>query len=800
MNHETITNLLLMGDPMRRLLGISRETASKMDIKNIYFAAGWPVRSVVIFLAVATLWFGALYLMDGRRPSLWVKIPLLLLRLMALCALGAMLLQPMLRMHHSDVVKPSVLLLVDNSLSMGFRDPRLPADRAAQVERATGLDGRSVTRAKVVEKLINDSKRPLIPYLIAHNYNVHLYRFSSEPLTVSIPVKASQLKSWQFEDTPDPIRGNSTQIGTALQKALDDVAGQPVAGALILSDGGNNLGDDPVSLAQRAHEQGVKLSDLGVGDPTPTRDIAITEALADQVVRKNSQVQVFVGVSQRGYQGKTITLTLRRGGQVIGAKALVLGPPSRKQTVAFTYTPKQDGVYTYTVSTPVQPKEITGDNNHRSFMQKVTSKKLKILYVENEPRWEYRYLKNAILRDKEISFSCLMTAPNSPPGGEGNVPIYRFPQDEKSLFDYDILILGDVPRSYFSALQLENIRHFVEDKGSSLIVICGQQHMPQEYRGTPLEAIFPVTLPSTPQQVITDEPFQWELTAAGRQDPLLKMSDDPAENQRIWAAMPGMYWCAGVNRAKPGATVLAVNSLRSNAYGKDILLAVQSFGAGRCLMTTTDGCWRWRWKVGDRYFYRYWGQAIRAMTPNETPGGNRYTQINPDRSEYLLGDRVSIHARLLDTFYRPVKDRTVSARLTSDAGVTSSIVMSAIPGSPGLFSADFLADRIGKFQISVASPASPAARASAPFLVQSIALEKQQPEMNEDLLKKMAMAGGGIYLHPDELKDWTDGLKKNVQLIRSETEVELWDAPILLILFIIPLTIEWLVRKRSGML
>lgn len=792
-------NMVLMSDWSRRLLGISQDVANKFDVHSIGFAAGWTMRALAIFLIAAALWHGIIYLKDGKRPSLWIKAPLLVLRMIALCALIGMLFQPMLRMQRSDKVRPSVILLVDNSLSMGFKDPRLSGVRADQVRRATGGDPYNMTRLEAVKRTVNNSGVNMVAEL-TKKYNLRLYRFASEPQPVPLPVDAKKLKNYHINLTVDERRGNSTQMGSALRRALDDVSGQPVAGALVMTDGGNNMGDDPVTIAERGKSQGIRISSLGIGDPTPTRDIALAEVLADQVVRKDGQVQVFASVTHRGYEGKTVTLTLRRGGETIGVQSVRLGAAQRKQTVTFTYVPKDVGSFTYTVNVSALSGEITSENNRRNFLQKVTSKKLKILYVEGDPRWEYRYLKNAILRDKEIIFSCLLTAPDSPKGGEGNVPIYQFPQDEKTLFDYDIVILGDVPRNYFSTVQLRNLRRFVEDKGSSLIVICGEKHMPYEYRNTPLESVFPVTIPSTPEPVITQEPFRWELTPAGQQDPLLRMDDDPTESRRIWTTLQGMYWCAGVTKAKPGATVLAVNPARSNGYGKRIVLAVQSYGSGRCLLSTTDGCWRWRWKVGDRYFYRYWGQAIRSMTPEEMPGGNRFAQVNADRGEYLLGERVVLHARLLDAFYRPIKDKQVNASLNGETGVSTSVLMNSIPGSPGLFSADFLADRIGKYRVSLGSPAQPGALANANFLVQSVALEKQQPEMNEDLLKKLAAGGGGGYYHPDEVKEWMKSLKVNEQVIKSESEIELWDAPFFLVMFIVPLALEWLIRKRSGLL
>lgn len=793
-----------MGDTLRRLLGVGPDVAREIDRSQVYLAGGLSVRVAAAIVAAGALWFGWFYLRDGKRPSLWVKTPLLLLRLTALAALLVILLQPMLRLTHVHRQKANVVVLVDTSGSMAVPDPKLPPDRAERTAAAASIsipDAMRLTRAQLVERIANAPRTDLLRTL-SKRFQLRLYTFDSTAKPVDSAAKSGRPATDQqvLHIVPDQVHGTSTQIGGALRRAIDDVAGQPVAGALVLSDGGNNLGEDPVTTAERARRLGMPVSTFGIGDPTPTRDMSITEVLADKVARKDATVQVFAGLAHRGYEGRTVSITLRRGSETIGTKSLTLGPSTRKESVAFTYVPRQVGQFSYDVSVTELPGEIDYTNNRRQFLQQVVGKQLKMLYVEGEPRWEYRYLKNAILRDTQIRFGCILVSATAKNGGEGNIPIYSFPADEKSLFDYDVLILGDVPRSYFSELQLRNIRRFVEDRGGSLIVISGEKHTPNEYRGTLIEQVFPVVLLPFAEQVKTDVPFHWELTAEGRQDPLLRMAESSAESAQIWRDMPGMLWQAGVERAKPGATVLVVNSDRSNSYGKRVVLAVQSFGAGRCLLSTSDSTWRWRWRVGDRYFYRYWGQAIRAMTPHETPGGNRFVQVNADRSEYLLGDRVSIHARLLDTFYRPIKEPRVAATLRGENGAPVQLVLNAVPGSSGLFSADILAERVGKFELSLSSPANPGQPATTTYLIQSIALEKQQPEMNEELLKRIAKAGGGKYVHPDELRAWADNLPAKDLVVTSETEVELWDSPVLLTLFIFPLVLEWLVRKRSGML
>jgi hypothetical protein len=782
--------MLLLSSFFRWMLGIQASADGTSEL--YYFASPWKPWFIGLMSVIALAWFASLYHKDGTRPKWLVKGPLLALRLIAIASVVLIIMQPMMRLTHVEIVKPAVVVLADGSQSMAEKDAKLPNDRVGMADKAIGGKSAGLTRSQIAERMVTRDGGLLTKLQDKASARVYRFAGATEPVDAKIG-----------KPTPlmlDDKRSTTTQIGSALKRIQQDLAGQNVGGVLVISDGGNNLGSDPIAVAQELKGQGMVVSTLGLGDPTPTRDLAVTDVLADQVVRKDNVTQAFVGVEHRGYGGRDVQVVLKRGSSVIGTQTIKLGPDGKKQTATFTFTPKESGKFSYTASIAPIQGEITVANNQRRFEQQVVTKRLKILYIEGEPRWEYRYLKNAILRDKQIEFGCLLSSSKQQLGGEGNIKVFGFPNDEKALFAYDILIIGDVPRNFFTQTQLRNIRRFVEDKGSSLIVISGEKHLPGEYVGSPLEDIFPVTLPNVPEQIRTFEPFQWELTGEGRRDPILRMDDDPARSLDIWQKLPGVNWQFGASRAKPGATVLAVNSQRSNVHGKLVILSVQSFGAGRCLMSTSDSTWKWRYRVGDRYFYRYWGQVIRSMTPTETPGGNRFAQVNADRAEYVLGEQVSLHARLLDSFYRPVKANKVDAIVKVDTGAQFRVTLNAIPGSAGLFSADFLADRVGKFEVQIASPANPSAIAKANFGVESVELEKQQPELNIAMLKRIAQAGGGKYYMPDQTDAWLASLKLDAQKVKSESEKELFDKPALLILCLIALTLEWLIRKRSGLL
>lgn len=783
------------------LLAVPPQAAHNIQQMHLSFAARWPQQVLIVLILAAFLWFTYNYWKDGTRPSWWFKGPMVALRMLAIAALLTMLAQPVLRLNHSDKVRPNAVILVDNSDSMNRPDPRLPASRATIEANATGLDALQVgsqTRLARANALLNRAKALTE---LSKRYNVRLYSFAAKPHPVPLPTQAGKQQGYQFAIAPDPKFGDSTQMGSALRQPLDELAGQPIAGAIVISDGGSNLGEDPLATAEAAKQAGVRVSALGIGDPTKTKDIAILSVLADDVVRVNNTVSVYAALTQRGYTGRTITVTLKRNGVTVGSEALKLGPDDQKQEVRFNYVPTQGGQFFYTVETAVLPGEIAADNNKRTFPQTVISKKLKVLYVEEEPRYEYRYLHNAIMRDTSLDFACLLlNGDNLNSGGEGNYPIKGFPATEKELFDYDIIVLGDVPRAYFSDPQLQAIRRFVEDRGASLLVIAGEQHMPHEYAGTPLEAVLPAVVSFSPNPVLTEEPFQWQLTPEGRRSPIMQLDENEAENSRIWSTLPGMFWAAGVPRVKPGATVLATHQNRRNSDGLYPVVVYQPFGSGKCFLELVDSTWRWRWRVGDRYFYRYWGQVFRTLTPKELPGNSRFVQLNADRSAYRLGQKVLLNARLLDSYYHPIKADTAIATVRTGTGQEQKLNMQPTPGSPGLFTAQLQPDRVGRYEVSLYSPSTPGARATAGFVVETEALEKQRPELDETLLRKVASAGGGKYYRADQLAEWIKSLPNNGLTVRTEEELELWDAPLLLVLFITPLALEWLIRKRTGLL
>jgi len=787
-----------------RLLGIEpgRDT---LEADRVFFVQPWPVAAgVVVGLGLLgwVIWF---YLRDGSRPRLPWKALMMGLRLAAMAILALLIAQPMLRSQRTETTRSVVAVLLDESESMAIRDRWQNTQRRTDLVRALGdPQAATATRAEALVRLVNREDGAVLRKLL-EKHDLRVYRFGGEARGAEVKAKAQEPREGDPPTETIPLaavqpKAEQTRLGSAIDYVLQDTAGQPVAGLVLLSDGGHNMGEDPALAARRAGESGAPVFAVGFGDPTPPQDLAIASLLADEVVRKGDEVVVSVSVRQRGFGGRSVPLTLSLGGRTLHRVDVPLAGEGQKQEVNLTFVPEQAGPQTLTVSVPGLPGELSLSNNRKSWPIRVIDKKLKILYVEGQPRWEFRYLKNAILRDRTTLFSCILMDADPSLGGEGNVPIYGFPRDKKVLFGYDILILGDVPRDFFTTQDLKHIRGFVEERGGSLVTMAGELFMPWQYRATDLEAVLPIVVPPTPREIVFQEPFQLELTEAGARNPMMFLIPDVQRNRNLWHALPGMYWCGVADRAKPGATVLAQHPKQTGSDGKIPLLAVQQMGEGTSFMTMVDSTWQWRFRVGDKYFYRFWGQIIRSLTPHELPGANRFVRLTTDRTTYALGEKVVLRARLLTEHFQPVRLKDVTAEMVRTDGQRFPVRLEPVPGAAGVYSAEWLPGSAGAYRALLLGPDGRKAESTTNVVIEAASLEMDEPQQHEALLRRIAALSNGRYLLPGEFAGLPGLIPDRSREVHSQVEHALWNAPLGLLLFTLLLVGEWILRKRKGLL
>ena len=365
----------------------------------------------------------------------------------------------------------------------------------------------------------------------------------------------------------------------------------------------------------------------------------------------------------------TVTLRTSEGDEVQKEVKVV---PMGRTTDWVVWKPRTTGDVSLTLEVPRHPDEALVDNNKATQPISIRDEKLKVLVVESYPRWEYRYLRNALSRDPGVEVSCLLFHPGLSKVGGGNKDyIKQFPGGLDELSKYDVVFLGDVGvgDGQLTAEQCRLLKGMVEHQASGLVFMPGIQGRESTLMDTELGDLCPVVMDtSQPGGWGSRTPDHFELTELGRRSLLTKLADTQDDNAEVWEGLPGFQWYAAVTRAKAGTEILAVHKDASNENGRLPLLVTRAFGAGKVLFMGTDGAWRWRKGVEDKYHYRFWGQVVRWMAyqRNMAKGESMRLYYVPDQPK--MGQTLALHSNVMEKGGEPLREGEVTARITAPSG------------------------------------------------------------------------------------------------------------------------------------
>lgn len=695
---------------------------------NLRWLGAPPLWVTLLVILPALAWFCSALYRRHVAPGGRARRGLLAgLRLAALVVLLLMLFEPILAVERLVERKSVVAILVDDSLSMSWVDRyRDPAERERLARAAGFVAADAPLSPEADERLRTISRwdlwravaaqcRPSLPErLAAQRHTVKTYTFGAR-LQRDADLAAPAAKP----------AGTHTKLGDALHDVLEDLKGQPLAAIVVVSDGRSNAGEHlPREAARAAAAREVPIYPVAVGSPELPPDVRIAQVEAADVVLLGEQWEVVFTVEQSGFPGESVRASLRREGPAgveMAGETVVLpkdAPATRARLRASRFP--GPGEYTCVLEIPPDPEDAVPENNVRLLRVRVVDAKLKILYVDGRPRFEYRHLSDALTRDRNVSVHVLLA--DADPGYrqrrsiEGGVEsISAFPRTEKELFAYDVVILGDIAPDASRGLfadpdqQMAWLERFVEEWGGGLIFLAGPEANPARFRNTPLEALLPVELGDGTDSGFTDEEVFPLRTTLGRGHALLQLEPDPTHsgrNEDLWVGPPGVrlrgfYWTAPVGREKVGTEVFLRHptAIPSGQAEGRALLASMWYGRGRTLLVGTDEVWRWRELQGDRFFYRFYSNAIRFVGHTRLLGEERRFQVALERTSYTLGDRVVVRARVLGPDYQPSRDAEVPIQHEAGDEPPETVTLERVPDREGTFEGSFVAGKLGPHRI-----------------------------------------------------------------------------------------------------
>lgn len=747
-----------------------------------YGVSPWLALLIIVAL-VGVVWWS--YRKTTRSLSPAWKTSLITLRSLVLILLFVCLLRPVVTTEQVVPQETYLAILVDDSQSMSIPD----------------LDG-SQTRAAAVSELLYGDAGIVEP--LSESFQVRTFRFDKSTQRVSEPGALT-------------AAGTASSLDQALQYVDEQLSGLALGGVLLISDGADNEGTDPMPRAQSFGAREIPVFTVGVGQENIPRDVGIVDVVAAKTVLEGSVFNVDIALSNQGYANQPVEVAVLDGETVVSSQQVVLGVDNSTRRVSIELTPERREAIVYTLQVAEQDGEIVLQNNHYSFLVDNSERPaLDVLYVDGHPRNEYKFIRRAVEGDTSLRLATyLQTGPGKFYRQGIETPLELsggFPETREELFQYEAVILGDIDKDFFTDEQLTMLQDFVAERGGGLLVAGMLQ---DEFVDTVLADILPVTLvPSTmlPQNLqggitrgthLTGEIFTPKLTTEGEFSELLRLHSDDAENLRLWSQMPDLQGAYVTGRAKPGATVLMEHNVLQFQNQLLPIIAMQRYGSGRSMAVTSASTWRWQMMLpaADQSHERVWRQLLRWLSVSAL---ERVT-IEFDREFYHVGDRVEVTATVRDINYQPDNNASVWVHLTGPEGELLDAAMEWDIDRDGVYRASFEVQNEGVFDllVDVASAAGEADRSDTErmtaFVVTPSLREFTSAGRDTALLERIAEVSAGRYYNVGQTASLVNDITYTPNAYSVEVQEDLWDTPLLLLLLILLLCADWVARRFKGL-
>ncbi len=727
----------------------------------------WLVVAAAAVVAAAT---AALYLRQrSRRRGV---VALIVLRTLAVAAVAFVLLRPVMRVSTAVPGENFLAVLVDDSRSMQL------ADDGAATRGSQALDALAAPASELRERL-------------EERFTLRYYRFSDAVARM---------------DPGEPLAfdGHATDLGAALDHVRRDLAGVPLAGAVLASDGADNADSELSDSLLQLKSRGVPVYAVGLGEESFHHDLELTRVESPDRVLRGSSYTVEVTVHQQGYDGETRILTVEEDGAIVATREVTFARGQEATSVTLHLEAEDEGFRALRFSIEPDDREQVGDNNARDVWLTVEDRREKILYLEGEPRWEVKFIRQAVAEDDNLHVVVLQRSAENKYlrlGVDDPLELVAgFPETREELFAYRGLVLGSVEADFFTANQLTIIEELVSQRGGGLLFLGGRRSFAEGgWAGAPLENVFPVVM-----EEAADEAFLAEVevspTPAGRIHAALQLGSSAEESAERWAALPPLTIRNPLHRVKPGATVLLRGS---PAEGGDelVVLAGQRYGRGRTVALPVQDSWMWQMHadvpLDDMTHERLWRQLLRwlvSAVPDQV-------ELEASQRAFAPGEPVSLRAEVRDAAYLGLNGARVRATVVDPLGEETTVPLEWTVEKDGEYRGAFVPRHPGPYEVRLeAVDAGETVGGDETRLVAAdLPTELFGAEMNGDLLRRVARETGGRFYTAANVDD----LARDVPYTESGKTViesrELWDMPAVLLLLLASLSAEWLLRRRWGM-
>jgi uncharacterized membrane protein len=560
---------------------------------------------------------------------------------------------------------------------------------------------------------------------------------------------------------------------------------------VLISDGADNGAGLDVEMLGEIASFGVPVHTIGVGREVIPEDLELMDVRVPAKVLPGSRLAAQVSI--RHDAAGDARVKVYEDGNFLASQDVALAEDTQVSTAWIELTAADPGqrILTFTLDRLQDEQNI--DNNTRVRVLEIPANTYRILYVEGEPRWEYKFMRRALTEDDGVELvTMLRVSPNKfyRQGIENEEELHDgFPVDAATLFEYDALIIGSIEAAVFTPEQQVLIRDFVNLRGGSLMMLAGLNGLAQGgWDKSPVNDVLPADLSSAVSGFVRER-ASVSLTPAGNLSPLLSFSEDERENARLWDELPDIADYQGMGELRPAA----VSLLEASTAGVSIpLLASQPYGRGQSYILATGGTWRWQMSlpVEDQRHETFWRQLARGLVSG-SPG--RF-QLSANSE----ANRISITADIRNDDFTPMRDVEVTAMVSPESGEPINVVLQSVDGRPGILQGEFNTEQSGLYFIESMSRQGEESINTSRLTISNDAdnTEHFAYRQNRALLERLSDETGGRYWTPDQLGGLPAAIGSSRSGIREQQLHPLWDAPVVFLLLLLLKSMEWMLRRR----
>ena len=708
------------------------------------------------------------------------RIVLTSLRIATLAVLAVCLLRPMFILKVAVPQQNFVGVLLDDSRSMQVAD----------------LEGHP--RGNYVTENFGAPTGPLLAKL-SEKFVVRTYRFSSftERLNAAGDLTFS---------------GTGTQLGAALSRAKDELSGLPLSGLIVVSDGADTSEATLDTSITELKAENIPVFTVGVGEEKMARDIQVSRVETPRQALKGSFLVVDVVITQTGFEGQTLPLVVESEGRVVDSQDIRMPDDGEATTVRVKFKVDEGGLRRFKFRIPEQAGEQVPQNNARENVIEVLDRRVKLLYLEGEPRFEAKFIKQALEKDPNIQVVLLQRTAAATPSSPTkflrlgiDTPdelLEGFPLKEEDLFAYSGLILGSVEASAFTLEQMRMIGEFVSRRGGGLLVLGGRRSFAEGgWGGTPVAEALPITLDAAANAKAGQyfSQIAVEPARAGLAHPLAQLAATEKLSIEAWGKLPHLTSVNPIDTVKPGATVLLKGE---DERGKDqVVLSAQRYGRGKAVTFAVQDSWLWRMHASmpetDLTHHQFWQRLLRWVVDG-VPGHVDVASA-PERVEPR--EAVTLTAQVADKKYMDVNDAHVVASVRSPTGVVSEVPLSWTVKRDGEYQSKFAPTEEGTYEVRVTATKNGETLGTSVTHLRAAPSEREyfDPAMRGSLLRRLAEETDGKFFKSGDTSGLADALTLSGRGVTVVEEKDLWDMPVLFLLLVLLTGGEWLYRRARGL-